>query len=277
MDLQLKIDEERCVQCGACVNDCPCAIIELEKDYPTLNTDRVEDCIKCQHCLAVCPTGALSVFGLNPADSLSLKGALPEPEKLDLMIRGRRSIRRFESTPIATATIDRLLETTSHAPTAVNNRQCLFTVVEDPEMMQTIARDTVEAIRKKVKARELPEGMEFFAGIPKAWDKGRDVLFRKAPHMVIVSAPETVPSKETDPVIALSYFELMANSMGIGTLWDGLAKWAFTIILPEMKEKLGIPADHYIGYIMLFGIPAVKYFRTVQRNDVNSQRATYTG
>lgn len=179
MDLQLSIDKELCIQCSACVNDCPYAIIELKADYPTLNIDRVKNCIQCQHCLAVCPTGALSVFGLNPENSLSLQGAFPEPEKLDLMIRGRRSIRSFKSTPIPTEIIDSLLETTSHAPTAVNNRQCLFTVVENPKMMQAIALDTVNGIRKKTKARELPEGMEFFAGIPKAWDNGKDVLFEK--------------------------------------------------------------------------------------------------
>ncbi len=276
MGLQLIIDEERCIQCSACIQDCPYSIIELKGKYPTVNVDKEKKCIKCQHCLAVCPTGALSVFGLNPANSLSLKGGFPEPEKLDLMIRGRRSIRRFSSTPIAAEIIDNLLETTSHAPTGVNRRQCLFTVVEDPQMMHAIAVDTITAIRRKTKARELPQGMEFFGGIPKAWDTGKDVLFRKAPHMLIVSAPDLARSQNpTDGIIALSYFELMANSMGIGTLWNGLVKWAFTVILPEMKEKLGIPADHAIGYVMLFGKPAVKYFRTVQRNDVNSQRANY--
>lgn len=63
--------------------------------------------------------------------------------------------------------------------------------------------------------------------------------------------------------------------MNIGTLWDGLAKWAITDIVPEMQKKIGIPEDHQIGYVMLFGKPAVKYFRTVQRDKANIRRVTY--
>ena len=84
---------------------------------------------------------------------------------------------------------------------------------------------------------------------------------------MVVSSPEAGPSPQADTIIALSYFELMAFSLGLGTVWDGLAKWALTAILPEMIEKLGVPKDHLVGYMMAFGWPAIKYHRTVQRGD----------
>ena len=80
MDLQFTIDRELCTQCGACVDDCPFHIIELTPDYPALNPARAHHCIRCQHCLAVCPTGALSILGLSPADSLPLPESLPAPD-----------------------------------------------------------------------------------------------------------------------------------------------------------------------------------------------------
>jgi hypothetical protein len=76
-------------------------------------------------------------------------------------------------------------------------------------------------------------------------------------------------------MIALTYFELLASSAGLGTLWDGLAKWALTAILPEMTKKLGIPESHTLGYMMLFGKPAVQYYRTVQRGEPQVNRVQW--
>ncbi len=272
MDLQFALDQEACIQCQSCIKDCPYSIIEMGHEYPEINQEAAEQCIRCQHCLAVCPTGALSILGFDPADSLLLDKELPTAEQMDLLIRGRRSTRRFKKTPLAKETIEQLLTTTGYAPTGVNNRQCVFHVVEDPEVMQQISRETIEKIRLKDLKGELPPELSFFSGIIRAWDNDNDVLFRKAPHMMIVSSPKNGPSPDADGIIALSYFELFANSQQIGTLWDGLAKWAFTTIVPDMQEKLGIPEDHKIDYVMLFGKPAVKYFRTVQRDDVKIKR-----
>ena len=78
------------------------------------------------------------------------------------------------------------------------------------------------------------------------------------------SVPKHVPSPLPDCLIALSYFELFAQANGVGTVWDGLAKWAINDLLPETRQRLGIPDDHLIGYCMVFGKPAVRYSRTVQ-------------
>jgi hypothetical protein len=43
-----------------------------------------------------------------------------------------------------------------------------------------------------------------------------------------------------------------------------------------MKRKLNIPDSHIIGYMMLFGKPAVTYYRTVQRNNVKINRVVWT-
>lgn len=64
--------------------------------------------------------------------------------------------------------------------------------------------------------------------------------------------------------LALAYFELMAACAGLGTVWCGLAKMTLEL-LPELKTDLGLAPGHY--YTMLFGVPAVRYARTVQRDD----------
>jgi nitroreductase len=134
----------------------------------------------------------------------------------------------------------------------------------------------MEGIREAIVTSNLPPGSEFFDNILDAWDNGQDIIFRHAPHVLIVSSPDYVPSPEPDAVIALSYFELLAQSVGLGTTWCNLAEWAVASIIPDMKRKLNIPNSHIIGYMMLFGKPAVTYYRTVQRNNVNINRVIWT-
>ena len=64
-------------------------------------------------------------------------------------------------------------------------------------------------------------------------------------------------------MIALTTFELYAQCLDIGTLWNGFAYGAINDLLPEIKQTLRIPSNHMIGYMMSFGYPAVKHHRTV--------------
>ena len=64
--------------------------------------------------------------------------------------------------------------------------------------------------------------------------------------------------------LALAYFELLAACGGLGTVWCGLAKMTLEL-LPDLKADPGLSPDrHY--YTMVFGVPAVRYARTVQRD-----------
>ncbi|MBQ8464627.1 MAG: 4Fe-4S binding protein [Alphaproteobacteria bacterium] len=53
------VDEEKCVQCGLCVRECPRKIISKEDgSYPFIPFD---ECIGCGACASVCPVKAISV------------------------------------------------------------------------------------------------------------------------------------------------------------------------------------------------------------------------
>ncbi|QJB55819.1 nitroreductase family protein [Pseudodesulfovibrio sp. zrk46] len=264
--LQFNVDKDLCIKCGECVNDCPYMILDMVDEYPVVNPDRAEMCIQCQHCLAVCKPGALSIFGLNPADSRSLKGNLPDPVKVENLLLGRRSTRRYKQEPVDSELLDSILETVRMAPTGMNRRTTLLTVVDNLEVMEKVRASAYAELKAAVDADQLPPEMELFKGISDAYEtKGIDVLFRGAPHFLVTSAPTENRSGTVDGIIAMTYFEMLANSHGIGTVWDGLAKWSMTMVAPKTIELLGIPADHEVSYMMAFGKPAVKYHRTVQR------------
>jgi nitroreductase/NAD-dependent dihydropyrimidine dehydrogenase PreA subunit len=261
----LAVNDEICTGCGECAEDCPYGLIVMEDDRPAMAAAQTAMCIQCHHCLAVCPTGALRIQGHDPADSLTLPGNRPSAEQVAMLMKSRRSTRRYRKEPVSKEEIDFLLATVVYAPTGVNNRKVLFTIIEDPQVMDRFRSATYRMLKEKIK-HGLPAGMEYLEeAVRQAMESGKDTIFRGAPHFVVVSSPKAGPSPEVDCHIALSYFELLAASMGLGTVWSGLAKWSLTMLAPEMLGRLGIPESHGIGYMMAFGRPAVTYHRTVQR------------
>lgn len=264
--LQFSIDQQKCTRCGQCVRDCVVRIIEMDDGYPTIAPEKESSCLECQHCLAVCPSGAVSILGKRAEDSMSLEGNLATPEIVETLIKGRRSIRQYRDENMPPELLQRLLDVACHAPTGVNFRQVLFTVVDNKDIMAKLRQETMVGLAKLMREGKLPPGRDYFNDCVRAWEEeGIDTIYRGAPHLVIASAPKDCPTPEADCLIALAYFELYAQSLGVGTVWNGLAKWTFTELLPELRGRLGIPDDHMLGYVMAFGLPEVHYHRTVQR------------
>lgn len=270
--LDFIIDETRCVQCGECAADCPLGVIDLGRGLPRVAPHREGHCIGCQHCLAVCPTAALSILGKNPDHSDPVLAA--DPDGVENLIKSRRSVRRYLPQAVDKGVLDRLMGVAAHAPTGKNERQVRLTLVDDPAVMEAIRVRTYAGIRQAVLDDGLPDGLEFFARLVEPFEQGRDIIYRGAPHMLIASAPRTASSSEADPFIALTSFELMAASLGLGTVWCGFARWALQSVVPELGRALGIPAEHRSMYAMMFGWPAVRYARTVQREVSGLHRAT---
>lgn len=276
--LSFTINQNTCTRCGRCAADCLPGIITLDGGYPVIATGKENSCLECQHCLAVCPTGAVSIFGKKPVESISLSGNLPTPEMMEALIKGRRSVRQYKDENVKPELLQRLLDVSCHAPTGCNARQVHFTVVDDRKIMAELRRETMEGLARLSREGRMPPEREFFNGFVQAWEEeGIDNIYRGAPHLIVASAPRDCPTPDADCLIALSYFELFAQSLGIGTVWAGLAQWTFTELVPELCGKLGIPENHKIGYIMAFGMPEVHYYRTVQREPAKVARVAWPG
>jgi nitroreductase len=226
-----------------------------------------EGCYRCQHCLAVCPTGAVSILGCNPDDSIELEGNLPEAAKVETLIKGRRSVRRYSSKHLDPKLIDELLDISWHAPTGVNAQGVLFTVIKDGNVMQKLRDEVLDRLTLIKDEGKLPDGLagQYLGGAVKAWhESGTDIIFRGAPHLLVASAPQDCPCPVQDTLIALTTFQMIAHARGIGTVWDGMFMMILSV-MPELSARIGVPDDHVIGYAMVFGEPVVEYRRTVQR------------
>ena len=273
--LNFSVNEELCVKCGLCAQDCFYGLIELD-EFPRVTDE--QKCFQCQHCLAICPTGAISILGNSPEDSIPLKGSLADEDMVATLIKGRRSIRAYKPEPLEQERIQKLLDVAWHAPTGVNSRCVHITLMDDPESVKKFRDEVYDRLEDALEkgTSEIPYVVNLFKMVCQQMKESNiDVLFRDAPHFVVVSAPQSAPSRVADMTIFLSYFELMAQSMKIGTLWNGILKRVIESILPDLKERLGIPEDHELGYAMLFGKPAVKYQRTIERGEARVRRVEW--
>lgn len=261
--IDFHIDKDKCIQCGECAAECPAGIIDMQ-EFPAI-TDEGR-CYRCQHCYAVCPTGAVSILGLTPDEGEAVKD-LPSPAQMTDLITWRRSVRRYRDESVPAALIDELVRTTCHAPTGVNAQGVVFTVVRNKAFMDKLRRETLDRLGALADAGKLPEGLisQYLGFAVRAWRKDeRDVIFRGAPHMLLTSTPPGVACPVQDAHIALTTFELLASAHNLGTLWDGMFMMALAVC-PELREILRIPADHAIGYALIFGKPDVQYHRPVKR------------
>lgn len=264
--IDFQVDSELCVHCGLCAKDCPARIIELADDVPAIEPAAEELCYRCNHCFSICPTGALSILGHKAAEAVPLDGELPDPDALEQLVLGRRSVRAYRDENLPPESIDRLFHTAGNAASGMNQRGVTFTVVYDKVELGKLREETYRGLGKLIVAGGMPANLQWFERVHAAYERdGTDVVFRGAPHLVIASAPAVNVTPVEDCLIALTTFELLAQGRGVGTLWNGMAKWTLTDLLPELGERLGVPADHKVGYAMSFGLPAVRYPRAARR------------
>lgn len=255
------VDKTKCLGCGACVKDCPADAIEMSGGVPDVARFGEKLCIRCQHCLAVCPTGAVSVCGVKPEMCVGV-GRKPRPEEVEALLKSRRTCRQYKREAVSKAKLEKLREVLNWSPTGCNSRAMHFSVVEGMETMDGIRATVTRTLLDAIKGDTLPPEMKELRLCRPMLERGVDLVFRGAPHLIVAAPRDNAPCATIDPVIALAQFEVMAQSLGLGTTWCGFAYGLFRGPCSEVRETLRIPDGYSVSYVMLFGEPAVDYPRT---------------
>ncbi len=249
-----------CNGCGACVKDCGFGILAMKDGKPVIREGREDGCMNCQHCLAVCPKGAVTINGVGAGDCRAL-GQMPQPDEIANLLMSRRSVRQFVKADIPRGEIENLLAALKYVPTGCNLRHLAFRVVDGAAKMASLRQRMMETM-----AENLPALPEHLQQIVKGWQKHpeADVFFRGAPHVLVVYGDPKAVTPQVDCDAACAYFDLLAQANGIGTTWFGFLTHIIAAV-PEVADIFGIPRGAPF-HAMLFGRPAVSYARCVNRD-----------
>ena len=195
------------------------------------------------------------------ADDSVARGRGPDPENLLNLIKCRRSCRNYRREGVDKGTLEKLKAMLAWVPTGVNDHRLFFGFIDDAAVMDKFRKEYLARLLRLVESGA--PGAERFVRYRDRLLAGEDVIFRSAPHMVLACTPVDAPCADVDPLIALSYFELYAQSLGLGTLWCGLFMWSIRL-MPEFLPRFGLPEGYVPGYAMMFGNTGLNYRRATQ-------------
>jgi len=261
MDL-FHVDRDTCNRDGICAACCPARIIALDDEgYPRPVEGAEELCIRCGHCVTICPTASLThrdmpVEQCPPVD----RGLLPGPEQCEHLFRARRSIRTYKEETPDPDQIQRLIEIARYAPTG-HNCQCVeWTVLGDGQELQHLAGLVVDWMRWMLaNMPQAAQAMHMDKTIGR-WEAGDDVIFRGAPMLILAHAKKDLPPAPAACTIAAAYLELAASTMGLGACWAGYFMAASDSYQP-LQEALPLPEGNKCFAAMMVGHPRYRYQR----------------
>jgi nitroreductase len=159
----------------------------------------------------------------------------------------------------------KLIETARYAPTGHNSQSVHWLVIEDPTELRRLGGLVADWIRSLlVKRAEFALSMHMDRVVD-SWDKGIDRILRSAPHLIVAHGLSTMPISQSSCIIALTYLELAAPSLGLGACWAGYFTTAANFY-PPLREALALPKDHLPYGAAMIGYPMYRYQRMPPRN-----------
>lgn len=254
----VNIDQELCIGCRACEEDCVGDVI-IVKDGKAEVTKR---CIECGHCVALCPVCAVSIpeYDMDDVEEYHPGTFHVNPENMLHAVKFRRSIRRYKPAKIEKDKAGRILDAGRYSATAKNQQGCSFTFVQDGmDEFRKLVWEVMPSIVERLK-KEAPLYGRVFGLFYSQWKANpqKDKLLFNAPAFLVITS-----DNQLDGGIAAANIENVAAAEGVGALYNG---YMMRIISksPELKEWLGI-GDKPVACCMLLGYPAVTYLRTAPR------------
>ncbi|MDR0934260.1 MAG: nitroreductase family protein [Burkholderiaceae bacterium] len=148
-------------------------------------------------------------------------------------IRQRRSIRKFQDTPIPDESRDAIIEAGRLAPSAMNRQERHFTIVQSQSLLADLNRES-----KAIAATSRNRHISLMA------QSENYNIFHHAPLVIVVSGPDR-PMVESDCAAAIQNMLIAAQSLGYGSCWVNFALFPFNGPKGgEFLQRLGIPEGY---------------------------------
>ena len=171
--MQIQINTEKCKKDKICIIECPFDILRENSDgFPEVIPEAKNMCMRCGHCLAVCPSDALTFDGVAPEScEPALKEVAVDVPAMEALLKNRRSVRVYKNKPVEREKVAHLMDMLRWAPTAKNLQPVHWVLVDDRDKIHELAKMTVQWLDRN----------NAYPGIVAAWKNGKDMILRNAP------------------------------------------------------------------------------------------------
>jgi nitroreductase/NAD-dependent dihydropyrimidine dehydrogenase PreA subunit len=262
----INVNQSKCIKCGICTSVCPSSVLSIDKTGPKVIN--ANNCIACGQCVAVCPNEALDNIK-SPITNQTEINNFPviNSKTAEHFLRSRRSIRCYKDTLVPKEKLLELINIARYAPTASNSQAISYIIVESKNILEKATKIIVEWMEKQL---ETPSHhWSFSRHVQNYRTYGIDSILRNAPHLIIATAPKNFEKGRENTISELTYAELYATTIGLGSCWAGLFEFcAFSNYLP-LISLFNIPEDTVITGAIMVGFPRYKYKKLVDRNPLN--------
>jgi nitroreductase/NAD-dependent dihydropyrimidine dehydrogenase PreA subunit len=265
--ITIEVDKKTCKGDGRCVEICPVQILRMnDQRVPEFIPGGEELCINCGHCFAFCPPGSIRLSSMSVEQAARLDhAALPKPEQVELLLKGRRSIRQYKDEPVSKESVEKLLDIARYAPSGINRQPVNWAVVMGKDKVYELAGLVVNWLDGLVKAKSPMAESLRFDRLVESWNKGKDLICRDAPCVIIAYGLKDDPIAAQSCVISGEYLEIAAFGFGFGACWAGYLSMAINMS-EETRKFVGISSRASAGAAMMVGYAKYRYPRIPSRN-----------
>lgn len=168
------------------------------------------------------------------------------------IIKNRRTVRKFESTPVPKEHILKILDAARFAPTAGNQQPWKFLVIQDRYRLDSLQKAALEWFLEKYRKIRQPDEEELQKTRESLEHTLANVLSAPVYVAVLVDLEAKYPDYVVyDGTLAAGYLMIAARALGYGTGF-------FTTFFPEEKMKgfFNIPERYKLICFTPIGIPA---------------------
>ena len=282
------VDQDTCKRCLSCVDVCPNRILQQDEHGAVyFREDRIWECFKCGHCMAICPTQSVHVPGLDyEQDFYALPKVQEDSEQAFFdLLSTRRATRSFLKREVPHEVLEKIVQAIQLAPPGFPPVKTELVVVQNTELIReslplmiSLYENLVNAVKhpiaryfvKRSAGRETYITLKnhlvplLIERMPDLKSGKEDTILRRAPAMILFHANRNSENYKADLYIALTYGFLAAHALGLGATAMDLIPPAVDRD-PALRKLYKIPDENEVAASMILGYPKHHFLRGIRR------------